>query len=142
MTTWRALHGLLAKLPVALGAQLQNESDLSFLEYYVLAGLSERPDHSIRISDLAAISYSELSRMSHLIKRLEARGLVRRQPDPTDRRFTKASLTEAGHSLLVQAAPGHVETVRQLVFDVLDKTSQHALRDAARRITDHLDGSC
>lgn len=143
LETWRALNGLLARLPVALGVQLQNESDLSLLEYYVLASMSDQPDHTIRISELAARAYSELSRLSHLISRLERRGLVRREPDPTDGRFTNAILTDAGHQHLIEAAPGHVAKVRQLVFDVLDERTQHELRTAARTILAQLDdGTC
>lgn len=139
LATWHALNGLLARLPVVLGAQLQCDSDLSYLDYHVLASLSDQPDHTVRISQLAALAYSELSRLSHLISRLERRGLVRREPDPSDGRFTNAILTPAGYDYLVEAAPGHVEKVRKLVFDILDEQSQHALRDAANKVIDQLD---
>jgi DNA-binding MarR family transcriptional regulator len=143
LETWRALNLLLAKLPAALGCQLQRDSDLSYVEYYVLASLSEQPDHTIRMSRLAILANAELSRLSHLMTRLEKRGFVRREPDPTDGRFINAILTERGHAYLVEAAPGHVEEVSKLVFDVLDEESQRALRDAARAIVDELDhGDC
>jgi DNA-binding MarR family transcriptional regulator len=139
METWRALHLLLARLPTALGSQLQCDSDLSLVEYYVLAGLSDQPDHTIRLSELAVLANSELSRLSHLVTRLEKRGFVRRAPDPTDGRFTTATLTGRGRAHLVNAAPGHVEQVRRLIFDVLGRDEQHALRDAARAIVRRLD---
>jgi DNA-binding MarR family transcriptional regulator len=62
------------------------------------------------------------------------RGLVRREPDPADGRFTLAVLTAAGHALVSQAAPVHVAHVRHLIFDVLDETEQHALRGALTEI--------
>jgi DNA-binding MarR family transcriptional regulator len=139
LETWRALSLLLARLPTALGNQLQCDSELSYVEYYVLAGLSDQPDHTIRMSSLAVLANSELSRLSHLISRLERRGFVRREPDPTDGRFTKAVLTSSGHAYIVDAAPGHVEQVRHLVFDALGSAEQHALRDAARKIIAQLD---
>lgn len=142
LETWHALNLLLAKLPAALGAQLQCDSDLSFVEYYVLAGLSDQPDRTLRMSNLAVLANSELSRLSHLIRRLESRGFVRREPDPTDGRFTHAILTDAGLAHLEEAAPRHVEQVRQLVFDVLDLHQQHALREAATKITSNLAGGC
>jgi len=143
METWRALSLLLAKLPTALGEQLQCESQLSFVEYYVLAGLSDQPDRTLRMSQLAVMANSELSRLSHMVARLERRGLVRREPDPTDRRFTNAILTDAGHTYLMQAAPGHVARVRSLVFNALDTDAQHALRHAAQQILGRLDdGPC
>jgi DNA-binding MarR family transcriptional regulator len=111
-------------LPAILGEQLQRDSGLSFVEYYVLAGLSDQPDHTIRMSNLAALANSELSRLSHLVRRLEGRGLVRREPDPSDGRFTHAILTPEGFAHLKEAAPGHVAQVRDAVFDVLGPEQQ------------------
>jgi len=139
LETWRALNLLLARLPAALSSQLQGEAGLSYMEYYVLSSLSEQPDHMIRMSRLALMANAELSRLSHLMTRLEKRGLVRREPDPSDGRFTNAILTESGYTHLVGAAPGHVEEVRKLVFDVLDDDAQRAVRDAAGAIAHHLD---
>lgn len=132
--TWIALHLVLATLPGALGEQLRRDSDLGFIDYYVLAVLSEQPAHRMRMSDLAIIAGSELSRLSHVLKRLEKRGLVSREPDPTDGRCTHAIITAEGQELVVKAAPGHVEHVRHLVFDALDQSEQHALRGALKKI--------
>lgn len=142
LKTWRALHLLLQTLPSALGAQLQRDSELSLFEYYVLAILSDQPHHTIRMSQLAILANSELSRLSHLMRRMEKRGLVRRQPDSSDGRFTHAILTAAGQAQLRAAAPGHVAHVRQLIFDVLNMREQHALRRAAEKITRELANDC
>src|ERR1700704_3314059 len=80
---WRAFAGVLVRLPWALECQLQRAAGLSFIEYHALAMLSEAPDHTRRMSDLAAVTNASLSRLSHLIKRLEGRGFVRREADPT-----------------------------------------------------------
>jgi DNA-binding MarR family transcriptional regulator len=142
LQTWTALHLVLSTLPAALGGQLRCDAGLSFLEYYVLASLSEQPGHTQRMGQLAMLAGSEQSRLSHLIDRLEKRGLVRREPDPADGRFTRAILTAAGHAQVIKAAPGHVEYVRHLIFDVLDETEQHALRGALTKIMSKLIGSC
>jgi DNA-binding MarR family transcriptional regulator len=142
LATWQALHVTLASLPGALGGQLQRDSELSFLEYYVLAGLADQPDHTMRLSRLAQLANSELSRLSHLMRRLERRGLVRRETDPSDGRFTNAILTPAGHEELVKAAPGHVAQVRRLVFDVLDADEQRVLRTALSKIAQQVIGDC
>jgi DNA-binding MarR family transcriptional regulator len=134
LETWRALHELIVRLPAALGSQLQCDSQLSFIEYYVLAALSDQPDHTLRLSQLAALANSELSRLSHLITRMEKRGFVRRAPDPSDGRFTMATLTSSGLDHLVEAAPGHVAEVRRLIFDTLDERGQRDLRKSARAI--------
>src|SRR5580704_3386598 len=81
---WRALALLMHKLPWALECQLERDSDLSFIEYHTLARLSEDPNHTLRMSELAAVTNASLSRLSHLVTRLEARQLVRREPDLAD----------------------------------------------------------
>jgi DNA-binding MarR family transcriptional regulator len=138
MQTWRALHGVSSALPDVLGGQLRREVNLSFLEYYVLGCLSEQPDHTLRMSQLAGLAGSELSRLSHLMRRLEKRGLVRRAPDPADGRFTLAHLTAEGDELAIKAAPIHVEHVRRLVFEVLDESEQLALTAALTKILSKL----
>ncbi|MER5917936.1 MarR family transcriptional regulator [Streptomyces sp. NPDC001982] len=141
LETWLSLSLLLRRLPTVLEAQLQRDAKLSFLEYYVLAALSEQPEHRMRMSDLAVLTDSELSRLSHLMSRLEKRGFVRREPDPTNGRYTHAILTEAGYAHLVEAAPGHVARVRELVYDVLDPTELQGLRAAADKIISRIDRS-
>ncbi|WP_265442947.1 MarR family winged helix-turn-helix transcriptional regulator [Flexivirga meconopsidis] len=136
--TWRSLHLVLATLPGALGRQLQSDSGLSFLEYYVLVGLADRPGRSMRMGELASFANSEQSRLSHLMRRLEQRGLVRREPDPQDGRVTLAVLTDDGQEALVEAAPGHVERVRELIFDRLTAADQAALRRVMGKIADGL----
>ena len=131
---WRAVASVLVRLPWALECQLQRDAGLSFIEYYALAMLSEAPEHTRRMSDLAAVTNASLSRLSHLVKRLEDRGFVRRQTDPTDGRYTNAVLTKAGYEHLVASAPAHVATVRQLVIDPFTKTELRQLHKAAERI--------
>jgi DNA-binding MarR family transcriptional regulator len=136
LEAWQAITLLFALLPAALETQLQRDAQLRYVEYYVLAGLSDQPDHTMRISELAGLTNAELSRLSHLITRLQRRGYVRREPDPNDGRYTNAVLTEAGYNHLVAAAaPGHVATVLGLVIDTLDDTALSALQDSAERIT-------
>lgn len=133
-----ALHRVSVLLPNELDRQLREDFSLSFVEYYVLVMISEQADRTVRLSRLAFLVNSELSRLSHLIGRLEQRGLVRRAPDPTDGRCTNAILTEAGLTQLKAAAPAHVRAVRRLVFDILDTDQQHAMRDALDGIASNL----
>ena len=142
LEAWQALMLMLARLPTALEAQLQRDSQLSYVEYYALAGLSEQPDRAMRMSELAVLTNAELSRLSHLITRLQKRGYVRREPDPDDGRYTNAVLTDAGYDLVVAAAPGHVAAVRELVIDALDDTALIALRESAERIIARIDDPC
>ncbi|QNE21224.1 MarR family transcriptional regulator [Kribbella qitaiheensis] len=119
LQTWMTLAALMFKLPGALDFQLQRDSGLTHFEYLVMAGLSESPSRSRRMSELAGFASGSLSRLSHVVKRLEQRGFVERCPSPEDGRITVATLTDAGYEQVVAAAPGHVATVRQYVIDAL-----------------------
>jgi DNA-binding MarR family transcriptional regulator len=139
LAAWQSVTLLLARLPTALESQLRHDAQLSYVEYYVLAGLSDHPDWTMQLSDLAVLTNSELSRMSHVVDRLESRGFVQRVPHPTDRRCTNAVLTDKGHKHLVAAAPGHVEAVRNLVVDPLGDDGLEAFQAAALRIIDRIE---
>lgn len=132
---------LLARLPARLEVELQRDARLSFLEYYVLAALFEAPSHRMRLSELAELTNAELSRISHLVKRLERRGLVSRESDPTNGRYTRGVLTEAGMAYLMGAAPSHVAAVRALLFDTLDGPDLALLDDILDRVISRLEAT-
>ena len=114
VSSWLSLVRLMTWLPWSIDQQLRRDSNLGMVEYQVLAMLAENPRRTMRMSSLAEVTNASLSRLSHLFKRLEQRGLVRREPDPADGRFTNAILTEKGFDVLAEAAPGHVAHVRSL----------------------------
>ena len=136
-----ALMRLITWLHWSIDQQLQRGSNLGMVEYQVLAMLSNSPERRMRMSLLAEVTNASLSRLSHLVKRLEGRDLVRRQPDPADGRFTIAILTETGFQTLSAAAPGHVAHVRSLVIDVLSPEQLRRLGQAADRIMLRIDTS-
>ena len=136
---WRRLAAVILKLPTELEAQLQREAGMSHFEYWVVALLSEAPDHSLRMSQLAAQSNASLSRLSHVVTRLEKRGWVIRRPCPDDARATLAVLTDTGLDQVVAAAPGHVETVRRLVFDALGPNDVQELSRLCGEILGRID---
>jgi DNA-binding MarR family transcriptional regulator len=96
--------------------------------------LSMAPQRTLRMSTLAELAEGSLPRLSQVVGRLEKRGWVRRTPDPEDGRYTLAVLTDQGWAKVARAAPGHVETVRRLVFDPLTKAQIRQLPDISRRI--------
>jgi DNA-binding MarR family transcriptional regulator len=116
---WRRLAAVTMLLPAALESQLQRDADLTHFGYWVMAMLSEAPGRSLRMSELAALSYGSQSRLSHLVSRLEQQGYVRRERVGEDRRGYLAVLTDAGYAKVVATAPGHVDEVRARVFDRL-----------------------
>lgn len=139
LETWKRFSGVLVRLPFALDAQLQRDSGLTYFEYLVLAVLSEQPGRTMRMSELAGLANGSLSRLSHVAKRLEGRGLLRREPCPDDGRYTNAILTDAGWDQVVAAAPGHVGAVRAAVFDVLSPEQVVQLDEISRLVGRQLD---
>jgi DNA-binding MarR family transcriptional regulator len=139
LDSWLSLVRLMTWLPWSIDQQLRRDSDLGMVEYQVLAMLSEAPERTMRMSSLAVLTNASLSRLSHLFRRLEGRGLVRREPDPADGRFTNAILTEKGFQTLAEAAPGHVAHVRTLVIDVLSSEQLRRLGLTADRIVSRID---
>ena len=135
------MASVMHKLRWALECQLERDSDLSFIEYHALARLSEEPDRTLRMSELAVVTNASLSRLSHLVTRLEKWGFVRREPDKTDGRFTNAILTKAGYAKLVASAPAHVAAVRQLVIDEFNPAELDQLREFCERIVARVDAS-
>jgi DNA-binding MarR family transcriptional regulator len=116
---WRPFVALLLRLPAVLDAQLQKDAGITQFDYLVLSGLSEAPGRTLRMSELAATASSSMSRLSHVVSRLEAKGWVRREPCPGDGRFINAVLTEEGWRKVEATAPGHGAAVRELLVDTL-----------------------
>ena len=141
LASWLSVVRLMTWLPWSIDQQLQRDSKLRMVEYQVLAMLSESPERTMRMSSLAEVTNASLSRLSHLVERLEKRGFVRREPDSADGRFTNAILTEQGFRALVEAAPGHLEHVRSLVVDVLSPEQLRRLGRDAARIMSRIDTS-
>jgi len=135
---WLAVATIAMQLPGVLDAQLQRDSAIGFFEYSVLSWLSMAEQRTVRMSELAELSRGSLSRLSNVVKRLEQRDLVRRVPDPTNGRYTNAVLTDAGWECVVQAAPGHVNAVRQFIFDPLTTAQVQALREVGGLIADRV----
>jgi DNA-binding MarR family transcriptional regulator len=139
MAAWLPLCGTLVVLPTAFDTHMQRMADLNQFEYLVLARLSEAPGHTMRMSHLAGQAHGSLSRLSHLIRRLEQRGWVRREVCTKDGRATNAVLTDDGYAKVVEAAPHQVEIVRRLVIDNLSRAQLRQLRVIAQRMIDTVD---
>src|SRR4051794_31381547 len=109
---WVRLIAVVELLPGVLDSQLRRDAGLSHFEYFLLAMLSEAPERTLRMTALAVRTNATLPRLSHVVRRLEERGLVERFPCPEDGRATNARLTKDGWAKVVETAPGHVATVR------------------------------
>jgi DNA-binding MarR family transcriptional regulator len=139
IAAWVRFIAVVELLPGALDSQLRRDHDLTHFEYFVLAMLSEAPERTLRMSLLASRTNATLPRLSHVISRMEQRGLVERAPCPEDRRASNVRLTEVGHDAIVAAAPSHVATVRHNVIDALTPEQIGQLAEISSAVLSRLD---
>jgi DNA-binding MarR family transcriptional regulator len=137
--TWRRFLAVNELLTAALDRQLQRDAGMTHGTYVVLAMLSEAPDRSLRMAELAQLANSTPSRLSHAVSRLEDRRWVRRDRASQDGRGTVATLTDAGWEVLVRTAPGHVGAVREHLFDRLSPEQVRQLGEICDVVLDGLD---
>lgn len=139
MAAWIRLVGVVELLPNVLDTQLRRDAGLTHFEYYALAMISEAPDRTLRMTALARQTNATLPRLSHVVRRLEHRGLVERFPCPQDARATNVRLTDAGWATVRKTAPGHVANVREHVIDALSPQQITELAGIAEAILGRLD---
>ncbi len=141
LASWLPFTGVMLRLGPALDSQLQRDWDMTHFDYLCLAMLSEEQDHTTTMSALAGRTNASLSRLSHVVTKLEKRGWVCRSRSQASRRVTLVRLTEAGHATLVDAAPSHVETVRSLVYEGLGPDDVVHLRALMAHILERVECS-
>ncbi|MBY6411289.1 MarR family transcriptional regulator [Rhodococcus sp. BP-252] len=135
---WRSLVAIVTRLPAALDTQLQRDSGLTHFDYFVLSSLSEHADRRIQLRDLAKIANASLSRLSHVVTKLEKAGWVRRESIEGSR-GSYAVLTDAGMEKVVGAAPSHVNTVQALLFEGLGPDHVEQLASLSAVMLEQLD---
>jgi len=136
---WLAILSINTLLPAALDSQLHSAGKVSLFDYNVMAMLSEAEGHFLPMSELAARTSSSLSRLSHVVSKLEKRGWLERRPHPRDARVTTAHLSDDGMATLVNLAPGHVEAVRTKFLDALTDRDVNDLARIGEKIVARLD---
>ena len=139
--TWLRLMAVVELLPGVLDSQLRADAGLTHFEYFVVAMLSEAPERTLRMTGLAQRTNATLPRLSHVVRRLEDRDLVRRFPCPEDGRATNAQLTALGSAAIVAAALGDVANVRRHVIDALTPEQVGQLDGIMTKLLEQLDPS-
>lgn len=137
-TSWRAFAVGVTLLLDRLDADLQREFDLSLTEYEILVRLSERPGRSMRMAQLADALAHSRSRVTHTVARMQNAGLVQRAASPEDGRGIVCTLTDRGYDLLVEAAPVHVNGVRDYLVDLASRDDFAALGRVMNAVADRL----
>lgn len=103
-------------------------------DYEILSRLHRAPERSLRMTSLARDVGFSPSRLSHAVNRMEMAGWISRQPCPTDRRGTEATLTELGVKVVEDASSAHLDLVRKLVFEVVGGERAGATAEAMDEI--------
>jgi DNA-binding MarR family transcriptional regulator len=134
LTVIRSLHAAFMSMMRQFDADLQREHRLSHTEYIAMDWLSEAPDRTLGLSELATRCQQSLSAISRTVGRLEAQGLVRREQSTSDARAYNAVLTEAGLKRYNEATPTHNVSLRRYLFDNLEGIDLDAFGDALQRI--------
>ena len=134
---WLAIVGTAELLPAALDAELQADSHMTHFEFMVLSAL--RHSGPLRITQLASATNATLPRLSKVVSRLEARGLVARAVGADDGRAVSVVLTGDGRRALVKATPGHIAQARDLVIDRLTPAQLEAVASALEPVVAALD---
>ncbi|WP_267244022.1 MarR family winged helix-turn-helix transcriptional regulator [Streptomyces sp. PR69] len=135
---WRAYLHATTLLEDHLDRQLQRDAGMPHIYYGLLVQLSEAPRRRRRMTELAIEAKITRSRLSHAIARLEKNGWVRREDCPSDKRGQYALLTDEGMEVLERAAPGHVDAVRQAMFDRLTPEQTAQLGEIMRVLAEGL----
>ncbi|MFG2480843.1 MarR family winged helix-turn-helix transcriptional regulator [Streptomyces fagopyri] len=125
-------------LQMSMEEQLQRDGELSYLQFFLLARLAQAPDGRMRMTDLADTVIHSRSGLSYQAGKLEAAGLLLREPSPSDERSVTAAITDKGRKLLARVLPGHVAVVEQGMFEALDDQQTDALADALGAVRDRL----
>lgn len=136
---WLALIATCELLPGALDAQLQADAGMSHFEFQLLGILNLAEESTMRMKQLATAANSTLPRLSKAVNRLEERGWMERFPCVEDRRATNVRLTQPGRRAMILATPGHLDTVRRGVLDLLSREQLVALADALEPVVAGLD---
>jgi len=137
MKAWRGYIIASRRLLEALDLDL-DAHELSMADYEILAQLSDAPERSMRMSDLADLAMLSRSRLSHRMKVMEKAGWVKRVACEDDKRGYYAVMTPKGWKAIVAAAPDHVESVRTRFVDHLTKSDQAVIAEIFERVTKSL----
>lgn len=137
---WRLYLSATQRLAARVANDLvADDPSFSMGEYELLVRLSESRDGRARMAALADELVHSRSRLTHTTARLEARGLVVRESCESDGRGVLAVLTPAGRRALEAAAPRHVDSVRDHLFDALSPEQVHALGEIMAALVGHQD---
>lgn len=138
MTLWRTFIAVSSGVTAAIGAEMKKSANMNLDDYEVLVHLSEAEDNRLRMSELSSRILHSRSRLTQRVDRLVKMSFVERQKCDEDARGTWTVLTSAGKRALEEAAPAHVDDVREYFFDHIDRSDMEALTRALNAVAERL----
>lgn len=135
---WRAFKHASDKLDARLSRHLLQDSGLTPADYEVLAVLSEHSIDRMPAQELCTSLTWEKSRLSHQVRGMQKRGLIAREPNPADARSVIIRLLPAGRRAIEDAAPAHVDHVRQHFIDLFTAAELETIATLHERVLNHL----
>jgi len=133
-----ALMEVSSLLQYAVDEHLRADGDLGYVQFQILARLVDAPEGRLRTTDLAdGVVYSR-SGLTYQAGLLDKRGLITRSSSPDDERSVIVTVTDAGRALVAQVFPGHVDRVRQALFDPMSGEDLTALSAVLGRVRTYM----
>ncbi len=132
---WRAFLEAHARILAQLEHELAEERSLPLSWYDVLFQLSQAGGR-LRMQELASRLLIPRSSLTRQVDRMEAAGLVEREPSEDDGRGTVAMLTPEGRSTLRRAAPVHLRGIEEHFARKLDGRDVAALKRVMAKLTE------
>ncbi|MGW0773432.1 MarR family winged helix-turn-helix transcriptional regulator [Streptomyces sp. NPDC002835] len=135
MRAWTGFLETSSLLQRLVDLQLRQAGGVTQAQYEILTRVNDSPDKRLRMTELAGLLVCSPSGLTYQVTQLEKAGLLRRESDPEDVRGVLAVLTGEGHQALTATAPGHLQTVRDGLIDLLTAeqvTQLAAIMDTTR----------
>lgn len=117
-----------------IDARLRDEHNLPLSFFESLYFIASSGDGGLRIGDLARALRVTVGGTSKLADRIERAGLIRREPDPHDRRASRVALTPSGRRALAAAVKTYEAELARILDAELSKEEQRAMQDLVTRL--------
>lgn len=137
-TVWNTIWEFVSRMPVYIDSHLKEHEDMALIEYLTVLKIARAENHTVIMSELARRTGTSPSRLSHVMDRLEQRGLTERSRSAQDRRSTYASLTPEGVEFIVRTTPDLIDMLRDTVFEPVTEEELDQLTAIIQKILTRL----
>lgn len=134
---WTTLWDFITWVPSHFDEHLKSTHKMAFVDYLTMLAIAQAENHRTTMSQLAGGTHMSPSRLSHVMDRLESRGLTERHRSAQDRRSTIASLTPEGVEFMVHATPDLIHTLQASIFEAVSVEEADQLKAILTKIRDH-----